>query len=954
MRLVPALLVLLASVSHGQSADEPDVKHQLLERAFGHATQLDPATIEKVKALPPGERLWIDTDGDGTNDEVWYIDAALRHRPQTTLLLVRAVDEDGDLDEHKGPDLDSDLYVGDWGADGTVDAIVDYQDNDGDDDVDEMGIFWYAEKFPGIDRPAILVFWSRDDGDDNLLWYDIALTYRQHACQYRSHFNGDEVFATFALPADLDHWVPLHENPFVFYDPDGDGVSEVVMRWAGFTDAIKTLRYSFDADDDAGGERVHDYDFSITALAPSGSEADLTVPDEFTTSATLRGIPTKRFLDPKHAESFAARAPWAKTLLTWDEMNANTAGDLEYDPNERWEGVINNGSENFPRVGAPASSPFNKRNEVCLDPTAPLKLYYDPTDRRLHLKGATEGWLEIDYDLDGEADARVACLDDDKDGVFDRRRLDLDLDGEVDFDWKMNGSGAREFDLEFEAISTFYKQLLASVLSDSQEFIDVARLALSLPSGEPTIDPAERFFLTELESRVTPKGRLYPVRRIGKQMRKTPAAARLYVDLVRDRLLLSLKQQFGQKPAWQRIESLYAAGDYTGAAEIVAQEFLPSDVRPNPKVFRAFTHRVPILIDNTGGPLREHWPVTIRLADIQAVAADFNQQNCAVVAPDRWLDWRQVPHQIDELDAEVGPQLSFLIEAGPEASATWYVYYAPTGKSDEVFAPNTDTIDDWYPPNIGWESDRIAYRTYWGQFDFFGKMGNGLVFDGFEDKAYHDEKEWGIDALLVGASSGLGGLTLYLDDRAYPVQNHNGTSDMTFETRVLASGPVRSAVEIVARNVVPTRPEPAVRTRCLIYAERQETEIRVSVDNDGREVVIAPGFVKLARETTFDRSRDGYFGSWGLQSPVIGEIGMGLIAPPKTFEAVADEPSERRIKYRTTDGGKFRYWLIADWRRGRQFPVAPTAEDWRKQLHDLSKLLLNEPGIAIGAPESVH
>ena len=87
---------------------------------------------------------------------------------------------------------------------------------------------------------------------------------------------------------------------------------------------------------------------------------------------------------------------------------------------------------------------------------------------------------------------------------------------------------------------------------------------------------------------------------------------------------------------------------------------------------------------------------------------------------------------------------------------------------------------------------------------------------------------------------------------------------------------------------------------------------------------------------------------------MIGEIGMGLIAPPKTLEAVADEPSERRIKYRTIDGGELRYWLIADWRRGRQFPVAPTAEDWRKQLHNLSMLLLHEPGITIGSPKSVR
>ena len=53
-------------------------------------------------------------------------------------------------------------------------------------------------------------------------------------------------------------------------------------------------------------------------------------------------------------------------------------------------------------------------NEVVMDPARPLRLYYDRTDHRLHLLGKerAEGWLDVDYDLDGKVDARYTYTDD--------------------------------------------------------------------------------------------------------------------------------------------------------------------------------------------------------------------------------------------------------------------------------------------------------------------------------------------------------------------------------------------------------------------------------------------------------------------------------------------------------------------------------------------------------------
>jgi len=948
----PAACLAIFLAGFGSAVCAQDARQKAFERVFGDAVRLDPNIVAKVKTKKPYEYVFVDRTGDGRNDEVWFIDPSPRHMPHTRPVLVRAIDEDGDLDQDHGPDLDSDLYVVDWKADGVVDVVLDYQDNDGDNDLDEMAFYFFTSAHPFFGKDVLYVWWGRDDGDDNLLWYDVSYTYNQTLCQYRCHFSGAEQLVAFGLRDGENQWTPAFENPFTFYDPDDDLCSEVVIRYEGRGNRVQSVRYSFDADDDAHGRRTHDYDFSITSIAPgtkwikkdNPEISDLVLPEEMTESTKLRGIPTGTWIRREHAQPFAQGAPWARQVLTWDEMNANTEGDVQRDPWERWEGVIARSSEHFPQIGGPPCSALNKRNEVSLNPVRPMRLYYDPADRRLHLRGANRGWLNVDFDLDGKADAKYVYIDENTDGTFDRRELDLDADGTPEFAWKMGQGELKDVALDWEKLTKFYKPMLASVLADSQAFIDAAKVLLAERGTLPTPDPIEVFFLEKLESWT-------PITRLGERMRKTPAGARLYVDLLRDRLLLKLKGALARE-AWEKVESLYAAGDYRGAADFLRKPTTPAT---DPRRFGDFTHRIPLTFDNTNQPQRDDWPITIPVGAIKAVAADFNAENCAVVAPERWIDWRQIPHQVDEIDPAVGKELSFLIDLPANGSATYYLYYSPTGKSTRTFPAKTATAEDWVPPNIGWENNRIAYRAYWGQFDFFGKKIEGLIYPTIGNKSYHDEVEWGIDALNVGETSGLGGLTLYLGDKAYRVQNPAGKGDVKFTKRQLTKGPVRAAVEIAAENVVPDRPNVKVRIHALIYAERQETEIRASVtgaEGEG-DVLLAPGFINLERERTF-ADPIGCAGLWGYQVPVIGEIAMGLIVSPEAFVEHVEMPQEHRVKFRLSDDGKLRYWLVGDWRRGRQHPVAPTIDNWQRELRDLAQRLLSDVKPALGKPEDVR
>ncbi len=934
-----------------------DTRQAMFERVFGEAAKLDPTLVAKVKALPPGKQLLIDRDGDGRNDEVWYLDTAARHtiRP----LLVRVIDEDGDLDEH-GPDLDSDLYLADWKADGTVDAVVDYQDNDGDNDVDEMAVyFWTPDKYKSK-WPEIMCYWGCDNSDNNLLWYDVDWTYYQGKCQYRCYFSGNDFFSVFRLRPDMDHWLCTNEKPFVFYDPDGDGCSEVTLRFTGSGDDITTARYSMDADGDAYGRRAYDYDFSITGLAgktppsaekPGGCAVKVT--DDVSSSMKLRGIPAHRLLRWDAARKFAQEAPWQKACLTWDEMNANTSRNPGGDPHERWEGILNHGSDNFPQIGGPPCSPLNKRNEIVIKPASPLRFYYDPTDRRLHLlgTGAADGWIDVDYDLDGKLDARYTYIDDNQDGIFDRRRIDLDADGKPEFDWKMKGTDVRELRLEYQSLSAFYRQELAGVLAESQQFIDAAKAALGTRLGNP--DPVETFFLTKLQA-------WCPSTRLGQRVRSTPAGARYYVDLLRDRLLHALKQEYAKQQAWGRVEAAYAAGNYAAAADVVTKVLAPDAQVVPPARFQSFTDRIPIRIDNTGGKEQDHLPVVLSLKALRAVAQNFNPSNCAVVAPGRWIDWLEIPHQVDQIDPSVGREFSFLADLPPDARPTYYIHYSPTGKRNKEFARKTGTCDSWKPPadvNIGWESALTAYRAYDGHFDFFGKNTYShsrkvewLIYP--VTGSYHTEQPWGINALHVGDTSGLGGLTLYRGDHSWIVRNPGCKGDLKFTKRMLTSGPIRAAVEIKVANITTDKPDFSLRILGVIYAEHQESEIRVAANRAGQSMLLAPGLTKLTRQKSFVEKSLGCLGAWGWQEDIIGEVGLGLIVPPTKLKNVIDLENECRLQC-DFSSGTLRYWIIGDWRRGRRFPVAPTIDNWREEMQTLAAVLHRDVPVTIGSAETL-
>ncbi len=175
--------------------------NEIFKKMVGAEIIMDTVITAKVLLDEPGKKFTVDTDGDGHIDTIYMIDNDDRHNDKRSPLLVKIVDEDGDMYITGEGDMDSDLYVADWYGDGTIDRVIDYIDHDNDNDLDEQVMYQNSQKkFLSNRTPkkyndtAYFAVWARDYGDDNRLWFDANYEYDQTLTQWLTDFNGDEMF----------------------------------------------------------------------------------------------------------------------------------------------------------------------------------------------------------------------------------------------------------------------------------------------------------------------------------------------------------------------------------------------------------------------------------------------------------------------------------------------------------------------------------------------------------------------------------------------------------------------------------------------------------------------------------------------------------------------------------------------------------------------------------------
>jgi len=220
MRLVAAVLCLGVAIG-AQTPSSRDLRRTAL-----------------VSALPSDEIVRLDIDGDRKPDivERWWNGKR-----------VRWLDENGDLSptDTRGDQVADVMQVdmnGDGWYDGVTDQSIKWADNDGDGRPDVQAWStqppsWAEGKWSTSESHWMLFLDVEKDGV--LGWQDWqTFNFGNSNWDYTSthdwlpDYHGDALFLKVhrppqALPDPRLNW----ENPFAFFDTDGDGLTEMAMRW---------------------------------------------------------------------------------------------------------------------------------------------------------------------------------------------------------------------------------------------------------------------------------------------------------------------------------------------------------------------------------------------------------------------------------------------------------------------------------------------------------------------------------------------------------------------------------------------------------------------------------------------------------------------------------------------------------------------------------------------------
>jgi len=393
---------------------------------------------KRAAALKVGEHFLVKSEyPDG--GQMLVRREKLKRGKKTFEAIVWVIDDDGDFQPGQTDgDKDSDCYVADYGCDGRVDRMLDYIDNDGDCEPDEMDIRYFH-------KGQLRISWFGMDLDDDGHMWSIG-SYEYQGGFFRSDPYGDNMIYANRYDPEQRQWVPISECPFAFYDTDGDGESEAVVRVSAapinfdpikepdpgnsfhtgpFQDRMRNIgavniRYGIDLDNLSGPERRLHYDLGFNLIAR--------VPYKFEgmehTNPLRRAPKTTRVIPHKICRQVAETYPAEQTGFSWHEYgdDAITQGFGPHaNEDRRWEGIFWTWNRRvMHNTGSPTQN-WNMRREFRPTPSKKRELYYSRVDRRIHLKGATDGWIHVGHLGDPKSTwGEIRMFDTNGDGYFDR------------------------------------------------------------------------------------------------------------------------------------------------------------------------------------------------------------------------------------------------------------------------------------------------------------------------------------------------------------------------------------------------------------------------------------------------------------------------------------------------------------------------------------------------------
>ncbi len=465
--------------------------------ANGKQQQMSPETFwgTDIPLIPfrlplpdKGSVSYVDLDKDGDPDVL----RATIHGEMN----IQWIDDDDDMKEGDiEGDMDNDCLMLDRNGDGTYggdyDLMIDWNDEDGNGKADLQVIVdnsTYNERREKYMSHYMIFIDTDNDGIFNYIdWNKQAIEAWGHEgrCNFYPDYNGQSIFLkAHAMTSEIEDLRYNWENPFLFYDFDNDGFTEMTIRFVdegtsmsespqenvqskqypiAYSKSIDGVYMGIDLDNDSEPGNELDFDLSLKFSGEGFNYSDYVHKYK-----SLRGLPESDefFEDPRwrqlteliyvgHEAAYDKifdSGKWEECWFVFDED----------DDCHRWERVefyqpknpFNIGAGNGGLDNGTQADASGDRGEWDLDFSGEGQLYIAPFDGKLHLLGAETGYWRIDqfatyYQgwqgsrtpsiqpedfITAEPDvfATIKYTDTDSNGFFDQ--IDYDLDGDKLFE----------------------------------------------------------------------------------------------------------------------------------------------------------------------------------------------------------------------------------------------------------------------------------------------------------------------------------------------------------------------------------------------------------------------------------------------------------------------------------------------------------------------------------------
>ena len=347
-------------------------------------------------------------------------------------------------------------------------------------------------------------------------------------------------------------------------------------------------------------------------------------------------------------------------------------------------------------------------------------------------------------------------------------------------------------------------------------------------------------------------------------------------------------------------------------------------------VTNAETKTIKVKLTNPLNVKRSDVPVVVSLRDVQ-----FNVVDAVVKDGDR-----EVSSQIDDLDRNLrNDELAFVIDMEAKGKKTLTVELYSDKQTERNYPRRTygdmivrdfktkkknkfpgyihslsapegvDVFHLLHHHGADFESELVAYRVYFDErqtYDLYGKYNKQLELQ--TSQFYPDDEQlaagYGDDVLWAGQTVGLGAL------RGRDGQKPTMVSPVKSRgQRMVASGPVRTIVELTDEGWQLGGQTFNIRQNVIIYAGHRDCEVHAWVDTPAKDVKFATGVINLNDKMYSDHK--GLVGDWGGNWPngakdsIAGKpkivVGLAVNVPEKY---VISEPANQKDQFLYTLGMK--------------------------------------------------